>query len=148
MTIAFLGLAVRLQAVAHFMQQFADYRIAHDMSQLPQFLCEFAQTLARPAQAAFRIATRARLDQFFKIRHQCGIFLRGLLAAAPDAPDSARWVSYRLLQLTQPLANHLPRYAGRSRYLRDAAPTPRFAFSRDQQPPGLLIQYRSKSANR
>ena len=93
MAVAFLRLAVRLQTVSHFVQQFRDYRIAHFMSHALQLFGQLPHAFAGPAQPGLRIAPRDGFDQLLQIRHQCRIFLLGTLASAsrtPDAPSRMR----------------------------------------------------------
>ena len=48
-SLAFLGLAVSLQAVALLVQQFPDLARTHPMSLPREFICQLAQALACPA---------------------------------------------------------------------------------------------------
>ncbi len=83
-----LSLAVGLQAVAKLRQQLSDQSMTHLVSPIHQFIGQFAQALASPAERGFWIAPAQRLDQLFQIRYQGLVLKGGLFASATGSPDT------------------------------------------------------------
>src|SRR5260370_37293020 len=84
---AFLGLAVRLQAVLLFVQQFRNQHMAHLVSLGPQFVGEIAHALAGPPQRGLGIPSRNWFQQFLQIDQEIRILERCLLAATAFLPN-------------------------------------------------------------
>lgn len=139
---AFQRLAVGLQAVAQFVQQFCDPYMTDRMPLRTQRLGQRACALAGPAQRRIRIATAQRFDQPLQIAAQRRIEAFGALAPATGAthPSTGRAAQPRLVQLPAAPADKTARQPRRRCHRRDAAPTQRLRFGRRPQPPLPLIQ--------
>ena len=82
-----LSLAVRLQAVFLFVQQFRNQHMTHLVSLGSQFVGEIPHAFACPPQRGLRISSRHWLQQFFQIEQQIRIFEHGLLPTATLLPN-------------------------------------------------------------
>ena len=80
--LAFVALAVGLQAVAEFVEKFGDFGGADCMTLGLEFLGQAPHAFACPAQGSLRIAARVGFDKRINGRNQCGIFFPQLLAPA------------------------------------------------------------------
>ena len=70
---AFLGLAVRLQAVLLFVQQFRNQHMAHLVSLGVQLVGKIAYAFAGPSQRGLGISSRNWFQQFLQINQQIRI---------------------------------------------------------------------------
>src|SRR5437867_8289252 len=120
--IALSGLAVGLETVTQFQQQLCHYRVADDMSLLPQFRRQASHALAGPSQWGLRVTTRNWLHKFLQVCQNCGIPLRYLLAPAsgPSHPSLQRRLG--ILQLRNPLTTHTTGDSNCSQDSRNPAP--------------------------
>ena len=84
---AFQRFAIRLKAIAEFMEKFGDHTVAGLMSHLLQFLGQATNALASPSQRRLRIAAGHRLNKLFQVSFQCRVFVDGLLATTPWLAD-------------------------------------------------------------
>src|SRR5450432_981135 len=82
-----LRLAVHLQAVFLFVQQFRNQHMAHLVSPGAQLVGEIPHAFACPPQWGLRMPSRHWLQQFFQIEQQIRIFERGLLPTATLLPN-------------------------------------------------------------
>ena len=80
-------LAVRLQAVLLFVQQFRNQHVAHLVSLDSQFVGEISHAFTCPPKRGLRIPSRYWLQQFFQIEQQIRIFERCLLTTATLLPN-------------------------------------------------------------
>ena len=136
----FLGLAVRLQAVAQPMQQVGHDLMTHPMLHPPQFGGQMADALRRPSQRRFRIASRHRFQQAFQIGLQAGVRVHQLLPPASGTPNAPQRQRRRTLQLGNGLADHQPRNAGRFGNRRDSAPANRSTLRSGEKTSCPLVQ--------
>ncbi len=139
-------LAAGLQAVAEGVQQPVDRALADRMAFCAESVREAARAQRRPAERAFRISARRRLEMELQRRHQARVMVGQAFAAAAGTAGPPGRRGYRrrrtMVQLAQAGAD---RVAGHPRRLDDpgnAAAAERAGFSRRPQAPRALVQNR------
>jgi len=140
---AFLGLPVRLQAVAQFLKDNGDHAVARLVPLLLQRRSQFAHALASPPQGRHGVATSRRIHQSFQIPKERRIHRHGLFSAAARAanPAGARRRNVRSrFQLGPPLPYNLASHSGGSGNRRNSSATDRQALSGCDKTPRAFIE--------
>jgi len=83
---SFKGFLVSLQAISKLYQQLPYMGMADFMSHFTKFIGQSAQTLARPAERRFRIATSDRVNQKLKVSLQGRVDFGGALSTCAGTP--------------------------------------------------------------
>ena len=95
MAVAFLGLAVALQAVARRVEQLGHQGAARLVPLLLQCFGQSSHGFAGPPQRRFRIPSRRRFDQRLEIGDQCRVLDNRRFASRPRPPNPLRWFVLR-----------------------------------------------------
>src|SRR5208282_3151200 len=139
-TVALLGLAVGLQAVARRIEQFGHQGAAHLVALRLQRLRQPPHALAGPPQRRFRIPACRWFDQRLEIREQGRVLENRRLAPRPRPPNPLRRLILRQFPQTAP--DRARRHAGCRRHRGNATISRSKRLGRRDQTTTPLIKKR------
>ena len=142
--VAFLGLAIALQAVVQAVQYLRHFHVADRMILLDQFCGNRTCTFANPAQRRLRIPARLLIDQRFECRDQIRVRLREGLAAGSRTTHATPHRLGSALEFNNAFTDRLARQTAGPAHQRNSAVTQAHRFSGCHDASRSLVQMRPR----
>jgi len=137
-------LAVRLEAVAHLVQETCNHDMTHVVSLQPELAGQSSRALRRPPQRRLRITPRNGIEQRHEILDQSRIEKFRLLAATTAPPSALEGQCLGLRKILDPSGYRLVRQSRRSAHRGDPTAAKRERLRRRPQSPPALVERRTQ----
>ena len=140
MIVAFLGLAIALQAIILFVKELGHFDITDRMVLLSQLRRERPRALTDPSQRRLRITARATVNQALQCMQQTLIGFRDRLAPRSRTPDAPFRKACPRLKFADSLGNRFPGQSTRTAHERHAAIAQSDRFARRHETPCSFVK--------